>query len=278
MIQLELGNKSADISLHGGELVALYQGTQNILWHRDAKFWGASAPLLFPICGRLQDNTYFLDGTAYEMNIHGFARDMLFEVRRQSPASVTLRLTDNETTRACYPFAFDFEVTYTLQETGLVITFNITNRSDRNMPFSLGGHWGFVLSGPINEYSLHFDAPTALTREILDGAYLSGQSRSIQLPDGILPLNERICDDGTWVFREAPRSCTLHHGDKPTIRLEYPDTPHLLIWTLPDAPFVCIEPWNGLPDGATSGELSAKDSILLLSPTQSKKFTHRIIF
>ncbi|MBQ6947536.1 MAG: hypothetical protein IJN42_05760, partial [Clostridia bacterium] len=80
-----------------------------------------------------------------------------------------------------------------------------------------------------------------------------------------------------YVFKNAPAACTLLHGSTPLLRLEYPDTPHLLLWTQPGQKYICIEPWNGMPDGEKSGELSQKDSICALDGGKLKTFTHKII-
>ena len=279
MIELKFANKRALITPEGGELIALYEGEQNLLWGRDPAVWASSAPLLFPICGRLREGKYFYNGKAYELSPHGFAKAKKFEIIRQSDSAVTLGIRDDAQTKAVYPFAFTFSVTYNLKENGLQVDFTIENKGDTDLPYSLGGHWGFALDESIDNYTLCFDEPVdGLCREILDGAYISGDTEALFAEGNLLPLSYHICDNDTWVLRDAPRACTLLHGEDVVVRLEYPDSPHLLIWTKPDARFVCIEPWNGMPDGKTSGNITEKDSIHLLSPNSTQTFTHKIIF
>jgi len=278
MITLTHKNIKAEISLTGGELISLYKGEKNILWCRDAKFWGSSAPLLFPICGRLREGVYTLKGKTYTLSAHGFARDMTFTVREQSVNAVTLAITDNETTQKSYPFSFDFAVNYTLNDAGLCVTFTVTNKGETLLPYSLGGHWGFALEGDITEYALRFESEAPKVREVLDGAYISGKVSPLPSEKNILPLSYHICDNDTWVIRDAPRVCTLTQKGEDVLRLEYPDTPHLLIWTKPNAPYVCIEPWNGMPDGKESGEITDKDSIRHLSAGEKEQIIHRILF
>ncbi len=278
MIKLTKNDTYALIDTEGAQLIALYKGGSNLLWGRDPAVWAQSAPLLFPICGRLRENTYYHNGQAYSMQPHGFAKQSLFAVKEQSEQSVTLSIVDNEQTHKHYPFSFEFSVTYTLSENELNIEFTITNHSNEPMPFSLGGHWGFALEESIDGYSLQFDAPVTLEREILDGAFISGQTAPLATKGNTLPLSYHICDNDTWVIRNAPHACTLMLGEKKVVRLEYPDSPHLLIWTKPDARFVCLEPWNGMPDGKESTELKVKDSICLANPASKTSFAHKILF
>ncbi len=278
MITLIHGEYSAEIDLLGAQLTKLCKGQENILWGRDAAVWKESAPLLFPICGRLRENTYFYNGNSYTLSPHGFAKDMLFTPSQKTEDCVTLTLTDTPQTQKAYPFAFAFAVKYKLTDKGLSVTFTVTNHSENKLPFSLGGHWGFALKERIESYGLVFDKPLKLYREVLDGAYISGKQEELTVYGNRLPLSYHICDNDTYVLANAPPACTLFYGDKEVVRLEYPDSPHLLIWTLPDARFVCIEPWNGMPDGKTSGDILQKDSIHVLPQGQSRSFTHRILF
>lgn len=278
MITLSYQNKKALVSPEGGELIALYEGEHNLLWCRDPEIWGKSAPLLFPICGRLREGKYLYEGKTFEMAAHGFAGKKEYKVLSQSESAVTLAITEDEETLACYPFAFEFAVTYTLSDKGLEVIFTVTNRDDKTLPYSLGGHWGFALEESIEGYALRFDTPTEIERDVLDGAYISGEKERLETRGELLPLSYHICDNDTWVLRDAPRACTLLQGEKEIVRLEYPDSPHLLIWTKPEARFVCIEPWNGMPDGKTSGDITQKDSIHLLKAGATQSFVHKIIF
>lgn len=59
---------------------------------------GRRAPILFPIVGRLVDNTYYVDGKPYSLTQHGFARDLTFSVQEQSETKITYIVTSNEET------------------------------------------------------------------------------------------------------------------------------------------------------------------------------------
>jgi galactose mutarotase-like enzyme len=66
----------------GAELTSIFDKERKIeyLWQADTKHWGRHAPVLFPIVGRLQENSFSYNGNSYSMNQHGIARDMNFQV------------------------------------------------------------------------------------------------------------------------------------------------------------------------------------------------------
>lgn len=61
------------------------------------------------------------------------------------------------------------------------------------------------------------------------------------------------------------------------LRIDYPDMPYLGVWTKPGAPFVCIEPWQGLadPEGYT-GDLANKPGMVTLAPGAQRRFEMRV--
>lgn len=70
----------------GAELtsILLKEDHTEYLWQGDPKVWGRHAPILFPIVGRLKENTCIIDGKEYHMTQHGFARDMTFDTLEES--------------------------------------------------------------------------------------------------------------------------------------------------------------------------------------------------
>ena len=74
-------------------------GGTEYLWQADPAVWGRHAPLLFPLIGRLQDSQYTLDGRAWSISTHGFARDAQFQVSEQGPTALSFQLEDSEETR-----------------------------------------------------------------------------------------------------------------------------------------------------------------------------------
>ena len=118
-------------------------------------------PILFPICGNLPDNSYQHQGRNYTLKQHGFARDLPWQVSKQSSetaASLTLELNSNPATRQVYPFDFQLIFTYQLQGNSLKIHQKVINLSPERMPFSIGFHPYFQVT---DKTRLSFDIPSS---------------------------------------------------------------------------------------------------------------------
>jgi len=70
------------VKYYGAELCSIVRKEtgQEYIWQADSTFWGRHAPILFPIIGRLQEDTYFIGNKTYSMKQHGLARNMDFQL------------------------------------------------------------------------------------------------------------------------------------------------------------------------------------------------------
>ena len=137
------GRVTATIKADGAELCSLKDARgHEVLWQAGAE-WPRHAPILFPIVGRLKGDVLRHRGRTYAMTQHGFARDQRFAWAGQGPTTCALTLSDNDTTRKKYPFAFRLDVTYAVEGDWLMISYSITNTSGEMMPASLGTHPAF---------------------------------------------------------------------------------------------------------------------------------------
>ena len=92
------------VSEHGAELQSIQKNGKEYLWQGDTRFWGRRSPVLFPIVGRVWEDTYRYAGNSYRMGQHGFARDMEFTLVSEKEDEVRYRLVSNEETLQKYPF------------------------------------------------------------------------------------------------------------------------------------------------------------------------------
>ena len=72
-----------------------------------------------------------------------------------------------------------------------------------------------------------------------------------------LVLGDQNFEKDALIFTEVTsRSLTYGTNQGGQLKIDFPDTPHLGIWSKPGAPFVCIEPWQGHSDPAAfAGEI-----------------------
>ena len=258
---------TANINPKGAELNSLKSNTgTEYIWEGDAKYWGKHSPVLFPIVGTLKNNSYLYEGQVHALSRHGFARDNTFNVKEQTEDSVTFSLLSNDDTRRVYPFDFELELRYTLKGATLNLDYNVINKGDKPLPFSLGAHPAFALPGNFESYSLHFEKDEPLVSTQLEDDLLSDKTVNIPVQNGVLPLDYKLFENDALIFTSLQsRAVTIAQGGTNIIKVSYPNFPHLGIWTKENAPFICIEPWQGYSDAPdTKGNLIQKEGIVLL--------------
>lgn len=267
-------NLTASINSQGAELNSLKDASgREYIWEGNPEFWGKHSPVLFPIVGTLKNNRYLLNGKEYHMTRHGFARDNEFIVKTEDEKSVTFSLVANEKTREAYPFDFDLEIKYTLSSNSLKIDYTVINHGNETMPFSLGAHPAFALPGNFGSYSIKFEKDEELLSTQLENDLLSDKSIKLPVEDAILPLSYELFRRDALILKEHNSNhLDILENNIPLLRVLYRDFPHLGIWTRQNAPFICIEPWQGYSDTlTTTGKLEEKEGMLSLKPKEHYK-------
>lgn len=267
------GTLSATINPKGAELNSLKSSDTEYIWEGNPEFWGKHSPVLFPIVGTLKDNSYTLNGKTYHLSRHGFARDNTFTVKEQEESRVVFSLVQSEVTKEVYPFDFELELIYTLQESTLSVDYVVKNNSTSPMPFCIGAHPAFALPGNFEDYSLTFEKDEPLVSIQLVDDLLSDITAEIPSSDRILPLQHSLFANDALIFTELKsRSITINKKDAPYIKVSYPDFPHLGLWTKLGAPFICIEPWQGYSDdNEATGDFFEKKGVIVLEPGSAYK-------
>ena len=138
----------------------------------------------------------------------------------------------------------------------------VTNKNDREMYFSIGGHPAF--NCPLREgekqtdYRIGFDTCEPLTASVLDeNGTVSERTKVLELTDGMLQITDSLFDeDALIVEHDQAHKVALYtpEGEKYLeVRFE---APLFGIWSPAGkhAPFVCIEPWYGRSDRADFGQ------------------------
>lgn len=276
-----------DLGAEIKSVVRLEDGCEYI-WQGDPKYWEDSAPVLFPICGRFFGGTYSYRGREYEMGIHGFAAAMTYEVSAKSENAITFSIRDNDVTRAQYPFAFTFSVTYRLEGEVLVCDVSFSNEGEEIMPATFGAHPGFRVPFAGNcrfeDYYLEFDErcdPNQLL--ITPNGFYSGRQVALPLEEGkkLRMHHELFKSDGIFMSRMADAVTLKSDLDPRGVTLTYRGYPYLGIWQEygEGMPFLCIEPWYGM--AAYDGEhadLEEKCDMFRLLPGERRDLTYSIQF
>lgn len=275
----------------GGDLISVYgkETGCEYLWQGDPTYWSGQAPSMFPICGRLKDGKYTYDGKEYEMILHGFVKVSTLTVEEETKSRAVFLLTDNEETRASYPFAFAYRIIYTLEDNRLTVTYRVENKDEKELIFALGGHPAFNL--PLEKdvaddtYYLEFAPDLHPERMGCSAACLFPDSYSpYSLTDGkYIPFAHSLFDDDAIFLRNAGTHVTLRSSASArAIRVDFADFTHVGFWHMPktDAPYVCIEPWDSVPalDGVpTVLETKPQMNRLPSGKSMEKSFTITLI-
>jgi len=273
---------TAIINHSGAELFSL-KNNQNkeYIWGGNPIFWGKHSPVLFPIVGTLKNNSYTIDGKEYQLSRHGFARDMEFQLIDKTENSALFSLNSTAETLKKYPFDFELQLIYTLEETSLRIEYKVINKGNSKMPFSIGAHPAIALPENFENYAFQFEKEETLTYYLLENDLISNQTEVLKTKDNLVPLHYKLFENDALIFKTLKsNSLTILENSKPYIKFDFEDFPSLGIWTKDQAPFVCIEPWLGYSDTAeNSGDLFNKEGILVLDSKQAfhSKFSITIL-
>ncbi len=276
------------VSSVGAEIVSVLRGDCEYIWQGDPTYWRGQAPYMFPICGRLFGNKYLWRGNVYDMNCHGFLRHKEMRLIDVTDDSISFCLEANAETRAVYPFEFSVTVTHLLQGSCLFTEITVQNNGSEVMPATVGAHPGFNVpldgKGAFTDYVLEFgEACSPDEIQMTDTCFLTGHRRAYPLVEGKrLPLSHKMfAIDAVFLSRVANRVTLRSDKSERSVTLTYPDMPYLGIWHAPrtEAPYVCIEPWCGLPsfDGETD-EFATKADMFRIVPGGEKTVAMSISF
>lgn len=274
----------ARIDPFGAQMVALdHSDAGALLWNGDPEFWTGRAPILFPIIGCLNGGHYLHNGKLYTMPKHGFARHSQFEVIRKETSRVTLALERGQESAAIYPFQFRLEIDFAIVDGVLSTSAKIINNDTKPMPASFGFHpalrWPLPFGGAREDHTVVFEypQPQPIRRINIDGLLLPETQPSPVTGDTLHPTDEVFAPDAVIFDEVAGDSVLFGVPGRQRLKVEFADFPMLGIWTKPGAPFLCIEPWQGLADPVGFVEdIIQKPGIAIIVPGTSKELTMRI--
>jgi len=284
MIEIASEMLDARINSLGAELSSLRDSAgRELMTDADPAFWAGRAPLLFPIVGRLVGDKYRFDGKEYPLPQHGFARRQQFALVEEATSRAVFRLSDNDETRAVYPFAFTLDAAFTLTGATLATDVIVTNTGDRDMPASFGFHpafaWPLPFGRPRADHRIVFEEPEpAALSAIALGGWIAPENRPSPLDGRALKLTDQMFERDALVWdRLESQSLRYDGGEGSGLEIGFAGMPKLGIWTKPGARFVCIEPWHGIADPVGfDGEIWDKPGILRFAPGEARIFSMQV--
>ena len=288
LVDLKFHNTCAVADTMGGELISYMDGNKTeYLWGGDEAFWTGRSPHLFPVIGTLKGGKTRFKGDYYSLLKHGFARNSEFEIYEALENSVTFVLHDHAALRKVYPYRFSFYVTHTLEENGFTTGYKIINEDDSNLYFNIGGHVG--VKCPVWEAESFSDYEIVFDRPLTTGAYFPPGDDPIvtewfsDLLDGedTLSLSYSLFEKGPLIIDKiGSHSLKLRNKQNGGgIHFQFEGFPVLALWTfgMKKAPYLCLEPWHGLPAMEQDSTCFAeKPYVIQLRPNEEKNLLYSV--
>lgn len=249
--QLENETLRVEIDSFGAEVRSVIRRSdgREYMWQADPAYWGRTSPVLFPFVGAPRNKQYRYEGKIYQMGQHGFARDMEFELERQSADEIWFVLESDEETYKKYPFGFKLSIGYHLTGNEVEVMWRVENTEDKPMYFSIGAHPAFRC--PINGeeskagYGLFFgglDDELHHHGNTTDGLAVM-KDQTLALKNGTVKFSEDFFDECTYMVegKQTGEVSLLDAKGNPYVTVVF-DAPLFAIWSPEgkNAPFVCI--------------------------------------
>lgn len=287
-MRLENERLCVEIAELGAEALRIYdkKNGREVLWEADPAYWKRHSPVLFPNVGKTYKNTVLINGTQYPTSQHGFARDSMFKCTNSTKNSASFLLVSGDETKEVYPFDFELIITYILEENKLHVKWEVRNPADETMYFTIGGHpaFRFAERGEVKEdYLLKFPGKRELKYILVDPAEAAADPEhvfNLPLEEECCPVTEKLFENDALIFdgSQIEEVWLCRKDGAPYVGMECAGFPNFGIWSVKDAPFVCLEPWMGRCDDAGfDKEISEKPGINRLEGGESFEKSYTII-
>ena len=165
------------------------------------------------------------------------------------------------------------KISFLLVENKLQVFHEVVNQNNGPMFFSLGAHPAFRAPWTEGEnrddYFLEFEykEDNTIFGMTKDGLLSKAEKPGLQNSKKLV-LGDGLFDKDALIYTDLNSSVVSLRSktSKGKLSVNFDDFPFLGVWSKPNADFVCIEPWDGLPDFDTSTqELLKKTGIIKLT-------------
>ncbi len=285
-----LENDILKVELHpkGAEIISITgkQDGLNYMWKRDPRQWASSAPILFPIIGKVRNDTLKIEGQDYHLTGHGFSRHNEYKVVESTPTKVVYELRQNPEIAKQYPYLFVLQVIYRLDDNILSCTCNVENIDDKEITFQVGGHPAFACpffeTESSNDYYLEFSQPETVVQKVMDPTVsaMSHEEKVFLKDEKRFFVRQELFNNDAIVLQDVKSDIvslkSLNHNKSIDFHME--GFNHLGIWAAKHVgDLLAIEPWVGHTDYVDfEGELKDKVGVKSLTPNTDFECTFKI--
>jgi galactose mutarotase-like enzyme len=234
-------------------------------------------------------------GKEWQVPMHGFARNMPFEITtlnggpQCSEATIGMRLTSNEKTLPGYPFQFIFDARYTLRDNALEVAVTATNTGNIPLPYYTGHHFYFALPS-VERGQWRLELPAEQWGRQREDGSIAREDAPLKGDESVFSISDETLRDRFHLGGDFGGIVKLYRpGTVPDaagaggrsgtyivldLRPRDKELPWYCVttWTqAADSDYYCVEPWLGLPNAIHHGE-----GLRWLAPGKTEKAVVRL--
>lgn len=290
MLKIESDILSVSIDELGAQMSSIFLKEENLefLWQKNPEYWKSSAPVPFPIIGKLNNMETKFQGKKYTMKSNGIIRYEVIPIVDQSKSHVEFLFTNTEKTKENYPFDCQVKIRYELDGNTLTVKSTIYNDDKQMIYYNYAGHPGFRTplydDETCNDYYVEFDKNESIGVFALSdtGQLLPETIPFFENEKRFFIRKDLFCKEALG-FRHPKSNFvsikSLKHSHE--VKLGFEGFDNLAIWSPfieeKDLKFICLEPWIGHSDFMGNiGEFSDRDEIASLKAGECKEYIYTI--
>lgn len=168
IIILKSQNQKSEVKIENGELVSYQFGGEEVMHQKGSAGWENTDTEMFPVIGPTSANNNIITTKKGDsiQDQHGFLRELDYQLLIQTPVKAVFKknyIANTKIKNSLFPkrsreefvfwiFDFSFQKKFELTNDKLKISFEL--HSEKGMPFMLGYHPAFKLSGNKTEYCI----------------------------------------------------------------------------------------------------------------------------
>lgn len=245
-----------------------------------------SSFLMMPWANRMKDGLYHADGRVFSLKTvaddgtarHGDVRQRPWTVVSRDEVSCSLHFSSRQFPELNFPFAFEAELSFSLDGASFRSTASLKNVDDVAYPAGFGFHPYFVRDP---QTPPRVEIP-CVARFPLERGLPLGPPSDIPHPSDfreLRPLDETALDD-LFTQRDLQKPALMVFGDHgPTIEMfADPIFAHLLLYAPVGEPFFALEPQSNANDGfRLFAEGMEGTGVFVLPPQTSKNGSFSLV-
>lgn len=283
MITIESDVLRIQIDPMGAQLSSIYHKQHKLeyLWQKDPSYWKSSAPVVFPVIGKLTEGKYRYRGKEYELKSNGLIRYKMIDVKDQGDDFVEFIYEPDEEDLKRFPFPCQMLLRYQVAKNQLIVRAKITNTGDGDLHYFYAGHPGFNVPlydhESCDDYYVEFEKKENMDiYEVCETGQLLNKKEQFFAHENRFFVRKNLFLKEALAFVHPISDSLMIKSIKNDhfIRVNFSGFDNVAVWSpyIPDKDlrFICIEPWIGHTEfKGFQKEWDEHEKIAVLHPRKS---------